>query len=125
MTDRPLARVLIIDDEPLIALSLKDTLVEAGFQIVGVAGKLVKALALIDLAVFDVAIVDANLFGESSRPVGLALAARQIPYLVLSGYSEQQQGANFPTAARYFQKPCDPKRLVEALSVILVNRLHR
>ena len=54
-------RVLIVEDEPTIAFALEELLVDAGFKVVDVAGKLDKALALIGSAVFDVAIVDANL----------------------------------------------------------------
>ena len=66
-------RVLIVEDEPMIAITLEDLLVEAGFGVVGVAGKLDKALALIGSAVFDVAIVDANLAGVSASPAASAL----------------------------------------------------
>ena len=88
------ARILIVEDEPMIALTLQDLLVEAGFEVACVAGKLEKALALIEGAGCDAAIVDANLAGVSTSPAALALAARGVPFIVLSGYSaEQLQGA--------------------------------
>ena len=55
------ARVLIIEDEPIIALGIEDLLIDAGFQIAGVAARLEKALSLIESGTCDVAIVDANL----------------------------------------------------------------
>jgi DNA-binding response OmpR family regulator len=85
-------RILIIEDEPIIALDLQDTLVEAGFTVIGVAGRLENALEFIADTVFDAAIVDANLGGISASPAALALAARGLPFIVLSGYSRPTAG---------------------------------
>ncbi|HEX5600756.1 MAG TPA: response regulator, partial [Hyphomicrobiaceae bacterium] len=80
------ARILIAEDEPIIALSLQDLLVEAGFGVACVTGRLHKALALIEGPGCDAAIVDANLRGVSTGPAALALAVRGVPFIVLSGY---------------------------------------
>jgi DNA-binding response OmpR family regulator len=114
-------RIMIIEDEPMIALDLQDLLEDAGFAVVGVAGKLEKALALIEGAEFDAAIVDANLGGVSSSPAAAALAARRLPFIVLSGYSLKQQEAAFPEAL-YIQKPCRPEQLINALKAIRVQQ---
>jgi CheY-like chemotaxis protein len=110
-------RILIIEDEPMIAFYLKEMLEEEGFVIVGVAGRLDKALALIKSAVFDAAVLDTNLAGISSSPAATNLAARSIPFVVLSGYSMQQQQAAFPTP-HFLQKPCRPEQLISLLSAI-------
>jgi DNA-binding response OmpR family regulator len=112
-------RILIIEDEYMIATSLKDVLVEAGFEIAGLAGTLPKALALIERGGCDAAIVDANLDGESAAPAGMALATRGLPFLVLSGYSPAQQQGAFPNAALYIQKPYKSAQLTEAVYKIL------
>ena len=65
---KQIIRVLIFEDEPLIALSMEEALIEAGFRITGVAGKLEKVLALIASNACDAAIVDANLGGVSASP---------------------------------------------------------
>lgn len=117
--DNPkLARIIIIEDEPLIALDLQDLLVDAGFEIAGVAGKLENALALIESTVFDAAIVDANLGGVSSSPAATALTTRGLPFIVLSGYSVKQQFAAFP-GGHFIQKPCRPAQLIQALNRII------
>ena len=115
------ARILIVEDEPMIALSLEDVLIDAGFQIAGVAGKLEKALALIESGACDVAIVDANLAGVSASPVAIALAARGIPFIVMSGYSPEQLQAVFPDAL-VMQKPCRPELLIDTLNTLLSDR---
>ena len=114
-------RVLIVEDEPIIALGLEDVLIDAGFQIAGVAGKLEKALSLVESGVCDVAIVDTNLTGVSASPVAIALAALGIPFIVLSGYSPEQMQGVFP-GALFIQKPCRPELLLETLNTLLLVR---
>jgi DNA-binding response OmpR family regulator len=115
-------RILIIEDEPVIALDLQDLLDEAGFAVVGVAGKLETALTLINQANFDAAIVDANLGGVSSGPAAAALVAHRIPFVVLSGYSLKTQEAGFP-AAVFIQKPCRLDHLISVLKSLKPQQL--
>ncbi|MGO9983595.1 MAG: response regulator [Rhodomicrobium sp.] len=119
MSNRQLIRILIIEDEPMIALVLKELLIARGFQVAGVTAKLAKALAMIELGALEAAIVDANLGGVSASPAGAALEAKGLPYLVLSGYSAEQQPGAFPGAALFMQKPFVPDLLIEALSGIV------
>ena len=102
----------------MIAFTLEDVLVDAGFEIAGVATKLEPALLIIQSGVCDVAILDANLAGVSSAPAAAALTARGVPFLVLSGYSSDQHMGAF-AGALHLQKPCQADRLIEALRGIL------
>jgi DNA-binding NtrC family response regulator len=111
-------RILIVEDEPVLALALEDALVEAGFQIAGVAGRLETALALISLSDCDVAIVDANLAGISAGPAALALAARAIPFVVVSGYPREQIPVAF-SGGLFARKPVRYDRLVQVLRSVL------
>jgi DNA-binding response OmpR family regulator len=108
------ARILIVEDEPTLAYVLEEFLLDAGFQVAGVVGRLGKALAMIDKGEFDAAIIDANLAGVSAGPAASALAARAIPFIVVSGYSAEQQKGAF-VGARFLQKPCRPDDLVLAV----------
>jgi DNA-binding response OmpR family regulator len=81
-------RVLIVEDEYLVALMIKDFLVEFGCATVGPIGSVAKALAAIDVETFDVAVLDVNLAGEKIYPVAETLAARGVPFLLVSGYGE-------------------------------------
>jgi DNA-binding response OmpR family regulator len=114
-------RVLIVEDEPMIALNFEDVLIDAGFQIAGVAGKLEKAMALIEGGACDAAIVDANLGGVSASPAAIALAARGLPFIVTSGYLPEQMQGIFP-GALFVQKPCRPELLIQTLNTLLLNR---
>ncbi len=121
MPDNRQWRVLIVEDEPVIAFALEELLIASGFQIAGVATRLEAALAMIESGVCDAAILDTNLAGVSAGPAALALKARGVPYLVLSGYSSSQLQRVF-SGVPCLQKPCRPARLVEALCSILPDR---
>ncbi len=115
-----IVRVLIVEDEPMIAMSLEDVLIAADFEVAGVVGKLDKALALIDSGACDAAIVDANLAGVSSSPAAMALNERGLPYIVISGYSPDQMQGNFP-GAKFLEKPCRPDQLIKMLNSLVFN----
>jgi DNA-binding response OmpR family regulator len=119
--DKKHARILIVEDEPMIALNLEDLLVEAGYEVTCVAGKLEKALALIEGAGCDAAIVDANLAGVSASPAALALAARGLPFIVLSGYSPEQLRGAFP-AALFMKKPYRADKLIHTLKSMVLKQ---
>ena len=114
-------RVLIVEDEPVLAFALEETLVEAGFAIAGPASRLDKALAIIESGVCDAAILDTNLAGVNVGPVAAALAARGLPFIILSGYSPDQQNSAF-AGALHLQKPCRSERIIQALHDILPPR---
>jgi DNA-binding response OmpR family regulator len=114
-------RILIVEDEPMLAFAIEDMLIDNGFKIAGVAGELAKALAIIESGVCDAAILDVNLSGQSAEPAASALASRGLPFLILSGYSSDQQPSAFSGAPR-LQKPCRPDRLIQTLRSILPVR---
>jgi DNA-binding response OmpR family regulator len=112
------ARVIIVEDEPLVAENLRDDLVEAGFEVVGVAPRVESALKLIEDTGFDVAILDANLAGTSAAPAAAALSARGLPFMVLSGYAREQLQREFSEAV-YVQKPYRVRKLIDELNSLL------
>ena len=81
-------RVLIVEDETLIALLLEDMLAELGATIVGPFARLADALAAVLLDNFDVALVDMNLRGERADDVARLLAQRGIPFALATGNPE-------------------------------------
>ena len=111
-------QVLIVEDEPVLAFALEEFLIDASFEVAGVAGRLETALTMIKSVVFDAAILDANLAGVSAGPAASALRARELPFVVVSGYLPSQQQSAF-AGALCLQKPCSPERLLQALHSIL------
>lgn len=85
----PIHRILIVEDEPLIAMMLEDFLDAIGKECVGVCDTVQSALATIAEEKPDAAILDINLSGgEKSWPVADDLAGRGIPFILSSGGEE-------------------------------------
>jgi CheY-like chemotaxis protein len=83
-------RILIVEDEPLIAMMLEDFLDALGKAHVATCDSVTAALAVIDAERPDAAILDINLSGgEKSWPVADALAARDIPFVLSTGGGEE------------------------------------
>lgn len=79
-------RILIVEDEPLIAMMLEDFLEVLGKNVAASADSVAPALALVAAGGFDGAILDVNLRGgEKSWPVADALAEKNIPFVLASG----------------------------------------
>ena len=85
-------RLLIVEDEALIAMELEDLLQELGHRVVGVCGSVARALACVDEhgQEMDGVVLDANLGGSTALPVAERLRERGIPFLVASGYEGEQ-----------------------------------
>ncbi len=80
-----MARILIVEDETLIAMMLEEWIVELGHTPVGPAHSVAKAMELVRDAPCDAAIVDFNLRGETAEPVSALLRARNVPFAFASG----------------------------------------
>lgn len=81
-------RVLVVEDEAVVAMELTRVLTAAGAKVVGPAGTIEEALHLLDDQPIDRALLDVNLGGRPITPVAKALARRQIPFVYLTGYQE-------------------------------------
>lgn len=79
-------RVLIAEDEPMIALNHAALLVEAGAEIVATCATVRSAVDCISEKPIDVAVVDYVLGDGNSKPLQSALKRKQIPFVVVSGY---------------------------------------
>ena len=77
--------ILIVEDEPLIAMMLEDFILSLGHEVSGNCDSVGSALAEIEGGSCDLAILDVNLKGESVWPVAKALRARNIPFVLATG----------------------------------------
>ena len=85
----PVSRILLVEDEPLIAMMLEDYLDILERQVAGTADTVAGALDLVAAGGFDAAILDVNLRGgEKSWPIADALADRGTPFLLATGGSD-------------------------------------
>ena len=108
------ARVLIVEDEPVLALELKSIVSHAGFAIAGCVASVEKALAVIDRHGCDLAVLDANLQGESIEPVAEALCRHGSPFCFISGYDRVFLPERLLDAPR-LPKPFEPSDLVRLI----------
>ena len=109
-------RLLVVEDDYLVAMDLADELTDHGAQVVGPAGSVEEALALVaaDSAI-DGAVLDINLRNEKVYPVAEALHARGIPFVFTTGYDAwlvPEAYAGFPR----LPKPVDIRALVQSIS---------
>jgi CheY-like chemotaxis protein len=81
-------RVLVVEDNFLIAEMISDLLQECGCVVIGPAPSLDSALQLLDEAQPEAALLDINLSGTLSYPLAGALESRRIPFVFLSGYDD-------------------------------------
>lgn len=96
-------RILIVEDEMLIALALTDMADAIGASWVA-ASRVGTALALVASDTFDAAIIDMNLAGEPADAVMDALSARDIPFLITTGYGPEVIAEKYRSVPR-FTKP--------------------
>lgn len=110
-------RVLVVEDEPLIAMLVEDWLAELEFQTVGPASTAREALALIETGPIDGAILDVSLDGHDSFAVAAALRERAIPFAFATGHAADRIEDRFkgvPTLV----KPYDFERVKRVLAVL-------
>lgn len=108
-------KVLVVEDEALVAMLIEDVLDELGHEVVGLAGRLEEALALAQRVEADVAVVDLNLGGRHTYPVAEVLRRREIPFIFATGYGaagvrEEWRGQIV------VQKPFEPDELDAAIA---------
>lgn len=82
-------RILVVEDEPILAITLQDMLEELGYAVVGPAFRIAAAVHLAEDAGIDAAILDVNLGDGDSYGVAARLRERGIPYLFATGYGPE------------------------------------
>lgn len=122
MTDLRGKRILIVEDEPIVAMAVEDILLDLGCEIVGPAYSLSQALNLIENEIFDAAVLDINLNGERSYPAAETLISMGVPFAFATGYAADR--SQFPPSiAPVLEKPYTGAQLEALLRRIVgINR---
>ncbi|MBR0865122.1 response regulator [Bradyrhizobium sp. YCK136] len=109
------ADVLIVEDDPIIAIDFEDRLLGFGVTSVRTVGSVAQALAAIAARAPDFALLDVELSRENSFAVAERLAALKIPFVFVTGYgAETRIASDFVNRPR-LQKPCSSDALEAAL----------
>ena len=112
-------RVLVVDDEPVIALEIEYVLTKAGAAVVGPVGVVAEALELVKDETLSAAVLDVRLAGESIDAVAEALCDHDVPFIFYSGQVETDATLYRWPRATYVAKPAPARRLVEAVRGIV------
>lgn len=117
--DQRAPRILVVEDDAILALDLGGQLEAAGFEIVGPAGNVDRAVGLIESIGCDAAVLDIHLGRNvTSEPIAERLIARAIPFLTVSGYGYSQRPLLF-TNAPLLSKPIRASALIAMLNELL------
>lgn len=92
-------RILIVEDEPLIALMLGDMLAELGFTVAASVTQVGDALSQLETLQIDIALLDVNIGAQKIDPVADLLAARGTPFIFTTGYG------NAGVPSKYSERP--------------------
>ena len=111
-------RILVVEDEFIVATMPCDILEDAGAEPIGPVGRVAEGIAAIAGEAIDAAVLDWNLNGESGAHVAVALAARGIPFVIATGYGKVE--GDF-AARPIISKPYAPGHLIERLASVLLD----
>jgi len=87
--------ILVVEDETLIALDVTRALEEAGCIVIGPVSTVVDAMSRIASVVIDAAVLDVNLHAEKSLPIMDTLVARNVPFVIVTGYARETLPVQF------------------------------
>ena len=111
-------RILLVEDEALVALYTANVLKNAGYEVVGPANSLDSALRLARSEPLDAAVLDVNIAGTNVWPVAGILSERHIGFVFLTGFSSDLDVPQTLQAAPRVAKPFRRQALLEALATI-------
>jgi len=107
-------RVLVVEDEYLVAALIEQILESAGCIVMGPVARVPEALDAVDHDDYDAAVLDVNLAGERINPVADALSERDVPFMFVTGYGENA------LPSKYAERPHigKPFRMAELLGML-------
>lgn len=105
-------RILILEDDVLLALDAAETIEEMGAVVVGPAHRIESAMTLLDSEQPHAALLDVNIAGSSSAEVAARLLRSGVPFVLATGYGAQH---DIPGSRTVIDKPYNRKQLQAAL----------
>ncbi|MHA6298083.1 response regulator [Devosia sp. CAU 1758] len=114
-------RILVVEDEGVVALLIEDMLEDLGCEVIGSVATLSKAIEAATSQTFDLAMLDVNLDGQLVFPVAEVLQSRQLPFLFSTGYGRLGVPDKFK-AYEVLNKPFAKEELERKLRAALQGR---
>lgn len=114
-------RILLVEDDALIAIDCQEALIEAGAACVDIAKSNSTVMDLLVSSVFDVAVIDIHLGNESGIPIAASLSERNLPFIFCTGAVE---GAGLPEPLQgtaIVNKPYEISELILAIRATIVK----
>ena len=110
--------ILIVEDEPLIAMMLEDFVLSLGHEVSGNCDSVETAMKEVENGTFDLAILDVNLKGENVWPVAAALRSKGTPFVLASGGHVDPPPAEFRNVPM-IEKPYTIDRVTPIIDAVL------
>jgi DNA-binding response OmpR family regulator len=108
-----------VDDDTIVGMVVEDILLDAGYRVCGPHITFAAGMKAAESETFDAALLDVNLAGVPSYPIGEVLAARGIPFVLTSGYGDDAAPAAHPDWP-VCSKPFTADALVAALKALFL-----
>jgi PAS domain S-box-containing protein len=115
------SRVLVLEDESLLAIEIQQTLQSAGLEVLGPASRIQEASDLLQAEAVDVALLDINVAGEMSFPVAESLVARCVPFAFVTGYTGKHTLPEHLQDRPILAKPFTSAGLITMIDRLLAN----
>jgi CheY-like chemotaxis protein len=122
--NRSLMRLLVVEDDALIALIMTDQVAALGYAVVGPASTMSEARHLAKVASIDGALLDLNLNGVWSHEIAEILSQRKIPFLFVTGYNKLPPDSLYANID-VLRKPFQSMDLMQAVETVLAKRSPR
>lgn len=115
-------RVLIVEDEVLVAMDLEDLLQDHQCEVVGTVSTVASAFAVLSQCQPEIVILDLNLDGDTTLPIVEELHKRKIPFVLVTGYGELRQEEPLLKNVPLVPKPWNREMLLRCLAETLPPR---
>ena len=114
-------RILLVEDEPLVAMVAEMTLIDAGYDVLGPVGRVQDALDLLQFEQPDAAVLDVNLFGQPVYPVAERLVDMSVPFVFCTGYTQLEVRSERLRHVLVLHKPLSGSHLVQSVADLVAS----
>ena len=113
--------ILIVEDDPFIAMDLQDTFEDEGYEVMGPVAEKAEGMSLIADHMPDVAMLDYNLGGETSEDIARCLKKNSVPFVFLTGQIARVVDSEDLGSPKIIAKPFTPQLLIKEIGKLIEN----